>query len=275
MLLAGKIVAAVDRRQLGVVGQAVGDRLGQRAKAGKIRLIERQLERRRPQVAGQHVRIIGIDDGMLGRLSEEIIGMAGKVLIDRIVAGQENGQAFVVAAACPPGLLPGAGDRAGITGQQDHVERADVDTQLQGVGRGHTPQLAGEQLALDLASLAGQVAAAVGAHFVSRGRAAVRRATGRRSGEPARLLAECGRTSSPGRRSRSLRPSARPHRHWRCGGPAGPAPNGLGFQRAKYLRPRGAPSPAIAVTGRPISRLASSAGLAIVALALRKTGREP
>ena len=52
-------------------------------------------------------------------------------------------------------------------------------------------------------------------------------------------------------------------------------PAATGFHSAKYFRPRGEPSSSITVTSRPTSRLASSPGLAIVALAARNTGREP
>ena len=52
-------------------------------------------------------------------------------------------------------------------------------------------------------------------------------------------------------------------------------PSGVGFHSAKYLRPRGEPSSSITSTSRPMRRDASSPGLAIVALAARKRGREP
>ena len=76
--------------------------------------------------------------------------MPQQVLIDRVVAGQQHGQAFVVPPAAAARLLPTAGDRAGIVHQQRHVERADVDAQLQRVGGRHAAQLAAEQILLDL-----------------------------------------------------------------------------------------------------------------------------
>ncbi len=55
--------------------------------------------------------------------------------------------------------------------------------------------------------------------------------------------------------------------------PSPSAPDG--FQNAKNLRPRGDPSSSIRSTSRPSSRATSSSGLAIVALAARKTGCAP
>ena len=64
----------------------------------------------------------------------------------------------------PPGApeaLPGRGDRARVAGADDGVEPADVDAELERVGRDDAEDLAGAQLPLDLAALLGQVAAAV------------------------------------------------------------------------------------------------------------------
>ena len=92
--------------------------------------------------------------------------MPPQILIDRVVAGQQNGQALVVPPAAAAGLLPGAGDRARITGQQGHVERADVDAQFQRVGGRHAAQTAAEQLRFDLAAFERQIAAAIGPHLI-------------------------------------------------------------------------------------------------------------
>ena len=63
----------------------------------------------------------------------------------------------------PARLLPGRRDGARVAGQQRSAHAADVDAQLQGIGRHHRAHLAGTQAALDLPPLAGQVAAAVAA----------------------------------------------------------------------------------------------------------------
>ena len=105
--------------------------------------------------------LFGIDDRVLGRLGEEVVGVAQQVLVDRVVAGQQHGQAFVVPAAAAARLLPTAGDRAGVIHQEGHVERADVDAQLERVGGRDAAQVAAEQILLDLAAFIGQVAAAI------------------------------------------------------------------------------------------------------------------
>ena len=65
----------------------------------------------------------------------------------------------------PPGLLPHRRDRAGEAVEHAGVEPADVDAELERGGGDDAPQIAVEQLALDLASLAGEVAAAVRPHL--------------------------------------------------------------------------------------------------------------
>ncbi len=66
-----------------------------------------------------------------------------------------------MAAAGPAQLLPGAGDGAGIAGEHRRLQRADIDSQLQGVGAHHAQDLALPQLPLDLPALLGQVSSPV------------------------------------------------------------------------------------------------------------------
>ncbi len=64
----------------------------------------------------------------------------------------------------PPGatgLLPGAGDGAGIADENRRIEAADVDAEFERVRACDAEDLAVGQLALDLAPLLGQIAAAV------------------------------------------------------------------------------------------------------------------
>ena len=76
-------------------------------------------------------------------------------------------------ALAPPGaaeLLPGRRDRARIAGQDRHVERADVDAELERVRRDDAEDLAVAQAVLDRAALRRQVAAAVAADAASAAR---------------------------------------------------------------------------------------------------------
>ena len=61
----------------------------------------------------------------------------------------------------------------GIAGHHHRVQRADVDAQLQRIGGDHGADLAVAQLALDLAALARQIAAAIAAHRVAGDRSAL------------------------------------------------------------------------------------------------------
>ena len=96
--------------------------------------------------------------------------MTQQVLIDRVISGQQHGQAFVVPATAAPRLLPTAGDRARVVDEQRHIERADIDAELQCVGGRHAAQIAAEQILLDLPAFVGQIAAAIGPHLVGQRR---------------------------------------------------------------------------------------------------------
>ena len=68
-------------------------------------------------------------------------------------------------SACP---LPGRCDRARITRHDRHVERADVDAKLEGVGGDNAAHVAIAKTALDLAPAQRQIAAAVAANHILR-----------------------------------------------------------------------------------------------------------
>ena len=87
--------------------------------------------------------------------------MAAEELVERVLAGDVDRQA-AAAAAGPAPHLPQAGHRAGERDADRRVELADVDPQLERVGRHHAEQLAGRQPALDLLALGRRVAGAVG-----------------------------------------------------------------------------------------------------------------
>jgi hypothetical protein len=48
--------------------------------------------------------------------------MAQQVLVDRLIARQQDCQTLIAAATTAPGLLPGTGNRAGIVDQQGGIE---------------------------------------------------------------------------------------------------------------------------------------------------------
>ncbi len=102
-----------------------------------------------------------VEDRRLDRPADELVGVAAEELVERVLAGDVDGE-----AAPPPPRpsphLPQAGDGAGEGDADRRVELADVDPQLERVGRDHREQLARRQPRLDLAPLLRRVAAAVG-----------------------------------------------------------------------------------------------------------------
>ena len=110
---------------------------------------------------------------MLGGAAEEIVRMLDHVLIEGRAGGHQHRGRGALAAARPSRALPARCDGARVAGHHHGVERADVDPQLERVRGHYRADLAVAQLALDLAALARQVAAAVAAHRLAGDGAAV------------------------------------------------------------------------------------------------------
>ena len=80
-------------------------------------------------------------------------------LVERVVARYQDDHRLAFCA--PPyatSLLPEAHGAAGVAGDHRHVERTDVDPQLERVGRDHASQLTAAQTRLDLGALVGAIA---------------------------------------------------------------------------------------------------------------------
>ena len=106
--------------------------------------------------------------------------MGDEVGVERVVASDQDPERVVGTSAGPADLLPERRTRAREAGQQHGVEAADVDAELEGVGGRQPGQLAGPELALQLAALLGQVAAAVGRDLRRQRRIDLRQQLGRR-----------------------------------------------------------------------------------------------
>ena len=78
--------------------------------------------------------------------------MAAEELIERVLAGDVHGEPAASAAGAAP-HLPEAGDRAREGHADRGVELADVDPELERVGRDDPEQLSGAQPPLDLLAL--------------------------------------------------------------------------------------------------------------------------
>ena len=158
------------------------------------------------------------------------------------------------------------------------VERADVDPELERVGRDD-----GEQLAVRRAAPRARGAAGACSR---RGRARRgRRARGRRrlasssslvSRRRARPLARLDEADRPRALAHELGDASRPPRPARCAASAAPRrPPAGSTSRSAAARRASRRGRRASTSSRPVSRSASSTGLAIVALASRKRGSVP
>ena len=130
---------------------------------------ERQLERRALHVIDQDVQVVGIDQRVLGRRVEEVRRDCGR-RTDRAARCCATSTAAERPLRRParPARCQVAAIVPGIAGHHAHVERADVDAELQRVGRDHGAHAAFAQPFLDLAPALRQIAAAVAANLVRR-----------------------------------------------------------------------------------------------------------
>ena len=136
-------------------------RLPARAEELGVGLRERALVRRAQQVLPVDQRRGVIEDRRLDRAVQELVGVAAEELVERVLAGQEHGQAAPPAPRPAPHLAQ-RGDGSGERDHQRAVQLADVDPELERVGRDDRAQLAAHQPLLELAALLGGVAGAVG-----------------------------------------------------------------------------------------------------------------
>ena len=134
---------------------------------------ERQLEGRALDVVHQDLQVVRVDEGVFGRRVEEVRRVAHDELVERRAGRHHDRRRSAGPAAGPAGALPRGRDRAGIARQHRHVERADVDAELEGVGRHDAAHGAVAQPLLDLAPPVRQVAAAVAADHVRLARRAL------------------------------------------------------------------------------------------------------
>ena len=113
--------------------------------------------------------VVGVDEGALraGRVGAlgppQVVRVGHDVLVEGAAARHQYGRRRRPTPPSPAGLLPGAGDAAGVAGHNHGVQPANVDAQFQGVGRHDAAHRAVAQTRLDATALGGQVAAPVAA----------------------------------------------------------------------------------------------------------------
>ena len=170
--------------------------------------------------------------------------------------------------------LPGRGNRPRISGEHRDIERADVDAELERVGRDDAAHQPLAQPALDLAPPQRQVAAAIAANQLGHAGHVLeilfqigRQDLGR---EPALRKDDDLQSGGAGTRRRRAASRLRYDRRM----PSSRLTTG-GLTKTKNFSPRGAPLSATSANGRSASRSASSRGLAIVADEQMICGSEP
>ena len=89
------------------------------------------------------------------------VGCAGVPLVELVVAGDEHRRGPAPRPSGAAGLLAHRRERAGEAVEHDRVEPADVDAELERVGRRDAEQAAVAEPAFELAALLGEVAGAV------------------------------------------------------------------------------------------------------------------
>ena len=155
------VLAAGPLAQVAGAHEPLGGRLPARAEVLAVARHERPLVRRAEDVGGVDLLVLVVEDRVLDRAVEELVGVAAEELVERVLARDVDRQA----APAPPGaapLLAQARDGARERDADRGVERADVDAELERVGGDDAEQLALDELALELAPLLRRVARAVG-----------------------------------------------------------------------------------------------------------------
>ena len=104
--------------------------------------------------------VLVVEDRRLDRPVEELVGVAAEELVERVLARDVHREPAAAAPRAAP-HLPQRGDRPRERHDDRGVQRADVDAELQRVGRHHAAQLAADQPRLELAALLRRVAGAV------------------------------------------------------------------------------------------------------------------
>ena len=140
-LAAARQQPAAGAAQLAGADQPLGPLAPARAEDLVVLVGQRQLVGGGEQVAGGDLLAFVVEDRRLDRAVDELVGVAAEELVERVLAGDVDGEP-AAAAARPPPHLAQARDRPGEGDADRGVELADVDPELERVGGDHRQQLA-------------------------------------------------------------------------------------------------------------------------------------
>ena len=144
-------VAALRQLQLGQKRSALQGLVSER---GAVVVVERCLERGRPDVSVEHARVRVVEDGRLDAPLQQGLRFADEVLVERVLACDEHRQA-VAPPPCASPLLAQRRDRAGKADRDRTVQQPDVDAEFECVGGSNAQQLALDESAFDVTTLSG------------------------------------------------------------------------------------------------------------------------
>ncbi len=96
--------------------------------------------------------------------------MVDEVLVERVVGGDQHAGGGTAGPAGATEPLPERRGRAGVAGEEDRVEAAHVDAELERLGGRHPDEAPVAELLLERAPFVGEVAAAVRADGVGQRR---------------------------------------------------------------------------------------------------------
>ena len=83
------------------------------------------------QMILQDIAIAGIGDGVLALATKELLWVLHEVLVEGILAGQQDHKRLATLAPDSAGSLPGIDDGSWVTDENADIESANVDPQLQ------------------------------------------------------------------------------------------------------------------------------------------------
>ena len=144
--------AAPDELAAGLEHLGVG--VPARPERLRVVVVQRGFVRCAEQVSEVDRLVLVVHDRRLDGPVEELLGMAAEELVERVLAGDVDGEAAAAAARATPHLAQRR-DRAGERHDDACIECTDVDAELERVGRDDRQQLAAHQPALDLTPLRG------------------------------------------------------------------------------------------------------------------------
>ena len=251
-----------------------GRRVGSRSEHPVVGGREGRLVGRGAQVAEPDLRALRVEHRGLDTAAKQRLGVAREEAVEPVRGGHVEREPLTAPARSSP-LLPQARDGAGEADGDRAVEQADVDPELERVGRRHAEELSRHEIALDRTALLGRVARAIGREPERQVRAPGR--LERLAGDPehdldaAAAAHEADRPQARGRERREQSGRLRERRATLAGLVVEqgrlPEGDGAGCARRAVLRHDG--------HVETVRAPASSAGFPIVAEASRNVGVDP